>query len=83
MADNVSQACAEYNALAEGASLPKIEVLRMPLVSGGAFAGECPKDLVAEALIRGLMHGYCENSPDINFSFDDDIFKHTWGTLSQ
>jgi len=75
---SICLACTGYNALAEAEGLPRIEVLRMPLVSGGAFAGRCPKDAVAAALVRGLLAGCGAETPEINFAFDGDIFQQTW-----
>mmetsp|Transcript_118630 Transcript_118630/g.369576 ORF Transcript_118630/g.369576 Transcript_118630/m.369576 type:complete len:367 (-) Transcript_118630:54-1154(-) len=77
-ARGVCLACTEYNSLAEVEGLPRIEVLRVPLVSGGAFAGRCPKDAVAAALLRGLLAGHGADTPQMNFAFDGDIFQLAW-----
>uniref|UniRef100_A0A7S0FLL1 Uncharacterized protein n=1 Tax=Pyrodinium bahamense TaxID=73915 RepID=A0A7S0FLL1_9DINO len=81
-AHNVGLACTEYNALAGAEGFPQIEVLRFPLVSGGAFAGRCPKDAVAAALLRGLIAGCGADSPEMNFAFDGDIFRQTWEAMN-
>merc|ERR1712228_112399 len=59
MAGNVATACAEYNALG---TPPQLEVLRVCLVSGGAFAGGVPKQHVARAICKGIRDVSDHNS---------------------
>ena len=77
-AENISKACTEFNATASDMGLPLIEILRVPLVSGGAFAGKCEKNDVAAALLRGIVSGAGPASPEFQFSFDGDVFRKTW-----
>lgn len=80
MAHNVAAACRDYNALKAD---PRLEMLRVCLVSGGAFAGSVPKAEVANAICVGLVEG-CEPglSPVYEFAFDGDVFKTTWDALA-
>lgn len=85
-AANMSRACSDYNALAGSKGLPPLEVVRVPLISGGAFAGSCPKHDVAAALIRGAADGCAAAereglAPEFNLAFDGDVFKHAWVQL--
>ena len=56
----------------------------MCFVSGGVFCGQCPKELVCKALLTGLLRGYVEkDSPELEFAFDNDIFKKVWEKLEK
>eukprot|EP00930_Biecheleria_cincta_P042904 TRINITY_DN2951_c0_g1_i1.p1 TRINITY_DN2951_c0_g1~~TRINITY_DN2951_c0_g1_i1.p1 ORF type:complete len:526 (+),score=88.94 TRINITY_DN2951_c0_g1_i1:56-1633(+) len=79
MARNLSAACMEYNDLGVE---PPLEVLRVCLVSGGAFAGGVPKLDVAKAICQGLAEGHVEGSSLVfEFSFDEDAFRCAWEEL--
>lgn len=81
LAQNVADACGQYNA---SAATHKIEKVRVGLVSGGAFAGEVPKKHVAIALCQGLNAGASEQrelNPIFEFSYDEDVFKQAWKAL--
>eukprot|EP00928_Gymnodinium_smaydae_P037958 TRINITY_DN26288_c0_g1_i1.p1 TRINITY_DN26288_c0_g1~~TRINITY_DN26288_c0_g1_i1.p1 ORF type:complete len:329 (+),score=87.96 TRINITY_DN26288_c0_g1_i1:249-1235(+) len=80
LASNVAAACSEYNA---AGSEPRLEQLRVCLVSGGAFAGGVPKLQIATALCSGLAEGALEkHAPAFEFAFDGDVFKTAWDALN-
>jgi len=81
LAQNVAEACGQYNA---SAAPQKIEKVRVGLVSGGAFAGDVPKKHVAIALCQGLNAGASEQrelNPIFEFSYDEDAFRQAWKAL--
>eukprot|EP00747_Dinoflagellata_sp_TGD_P168910 gnl/TRDRNA2_/TRDRNA2_196469_c0_seq1.p1 gnl/TRDRNA2_/TRDRNA2_196469_c0~~gnl/TRDRNA2_/TRDRNA2_196469_c0_seq1.p1 ORF type:complete len:257 (+),score=54.27 gnl/TRDRNA2_/TRDRNA2_196469_c0_seq1:82-852(+) len=78
MAENVSAACCEYNAM-KGKEEPSLEVVRISLVSGGAFAGKVPKAEVARAICQGIVDGNDPTiAPTFEFAFDGDVFRGAW-----
>lgn len=85
-ANNVASAVVQYNALAAGMALPILEIVRVPLISGGDFAGKCPKEKVATALLTGLQRGIgseatAEIVPEFNLSYDGDTFRRACSSM--
>lgn len=77
-AENIGRACAEYNLVAASeAGLPQIMVLRIPMISGGVFAGNCPRSNIATAIVRGLVASYCDASPELNFVYSSEL-RRAW-----
>jgi len=65
------------------ASLPKIEVLRICLLSGGVYMHpKANKVEVAAAIVKGLVaKGGGPNVPVLDFAFDEDSFAKAWVSL--
>lgn len=80
-AANCVHAVLEYNTMCRHhLDLPHIEVLRMPLISGGVFRHPLvSKKDVAIALLRGVLEalqsGKDEVGLEVNFAYDEDSFK--------
>lgn len=88
----VATALASYNTErsgvpdAPGEALPRIDVCRVCLVSGGVYRHPAvSKEEVAGALLRGLIgrHEKSTNLPCFNFAWDDDCFRNAWLQLTQ
>ena len=52
--------------------------MRFFLVSGGQFAGNVPKAQVTYRTFLGLTDTPMEHRPEIQFAFDDDVFKNVY-----
>lgn len=87
--DAVGSAVAQYNARALlDSALPRIEVLRVCLLSGGVYKHpEAAKVEVATALVRGLLArlgdrtGRPEPPLTLDFAYDEDVFRRAWRDL--
>eukprot|EP00927_Polykrikos_kofoidii_P015830 TRINITY_DN17091_c0_g1_i1.p1 TRINITY_DN17091_c0_g1~~TRINITY_DN17091_c0_g1_i1.p1 ORF type:complete len:156 (+),score=23.99 TRINITY_DN17091_c0_g1_i1:215-682(+) len=83
----IASAVLQYNAAASGvqSTEPRIDVLRVSLLSGGVYKHPGATKLqVATALIRGLTasdHGVEGRLPRLDFAFDDDVFRIAWREL--
>jgi len=83
---NVVSACHEYNAQC-GSELPRIDRMRLCLVSGGKFAGRVPKDQVARQLVLGVLDSQLAETavedamPEVQFAYDGDVFRQVWEAL--
>ena len=81
MAGNVAAACSEYAAKEYA---PAITLLRVFPVSCGAFAGDCDKLLVAQAICKGIVDCAVEGNP-IAFEFicdaGMDLFAMAWESI--
>lgn len=66
----------------ERVALPRIDILRMCLLSGGVYKHpEAGKVEVAKALIRGLLQPAGQSGPILDFAFDEDCFRLAWEEL--
>mmetsp|Transcript_30146 Transcript_30146/g.47262 ORF Transcript_30146/g.47262 Transcript_30146/m.47262 type:complete len:308 (+) Transcript_30146:49-972(+) len=65
-------------------TVPKIEVFRMCLVSGGIFKHPDTSKLeIAKAFIQGLSSSFDpDSSPDIEFAYDEDAYKMAYEELA-
>ncbi|CAJ1349958.1 unnamed protein product [Effrenium voratum] len=80
---NAVAACHDYNAACPPAA-PRIDKMRLCLVSGGKFAERVPKEHVARQLILGVLDTQLEESrsadalPEVQFAYDGDVFRQAW-----
>lgn len=68
-----------------GLAWPRLEVLRVCLVSGGVYKHpQATKEEVAKALIKGLLLSFDpRNSPTLDFAYDEDAFKKAYEDLTR
>jgi len=66
-----------------GVQLPRMELLRICLLSGGVYKHPAASKVeVASALIKGLISGSGGPlMPVLDFAFDDDCFLQAWKEL--
>mmetsp|Transcript_97403 Transcript_97403/g.275422 ORF Transcript_97403/g.275422 Transcript_97403/m.275422 type:complete len:557 (+) Transcript_97403:91-1761(+) len=79
----VGAAASQYNAAAaKDKALPRIDVLRVCLVSGGVYKHPAAsKQDVAARLISGLVRDGERELPCLDFAWDDDAFQTAWRHL--
>ena len=81
LAHNVGTACAEYNQLSLPRP-PKLEVVRISLVSRGHSAGGVQELDMATAVLQGLAGSHVEGaSPEWQFTRDSHVFRDAWTGL--
>mmetsp|Transcript_18973 Transcript_18973/g.43063 ORF Transcript_18973/g.43063 Transcript_18973/m.43063 type:complete len:544 (-) Transcript_18973:226-1857(-) len=82
----VATAVTGFNRERPSEEVPRIDVLRVCLLSGGVYKHpDATKQEVAGAMLRGLLGGHDggAHSPRFDFAFDEDAFQKAWGGMQQ